>query len=285
LITKNRKSRDVQKNTLTSLEVSMIFRKNSPTALEKYFSKIDFEQANWLTFAVNQPELIKNRTNSHFVAQFEVHCPNSTHTLAIDIQDNNRVLVEAWSGSKNLFKGQIDNQIFLSLFSDYFDNFMKTIRAQLIEMAKKESEQAINPTNEPQGIEWIKTSLTVLQSALGQAFPLDQEKSTRDTHKEEVDDNVFAILLFSGKQPNSRISTFRLRIFNLDFDLIEDKTNTLRLRVLNKGRSETFHGVEPTFSGFFTRSKNELSDQFIQLLIPLAKAFYSSAWKELPKIR
>lgn len=252
----------------------MIFH-NPSKKLTLFFDSIPFAQAQWLTMAITP-----SKNGLEQSAQWEVHTSKEIHLLRVsaDPATPEQTIIEAWNGKKKTIVGEIDTSSFMKFFAPFFDKFMMSVRDKIIEAATHESTQAINPTNEPQGIEWLRTSFLVLKSAMEQAFG----QSALSSEQEQSSVNHMEMLLFCGLQPNTGTKTLRLRLFNLDLDLIEDKSHTLRLSVLNKGRSEHFNGLEPVFTGFFTKSKQAVSDEFIQLLVPLAKAFYLSFWQKLP---
>ena len=239
-----------------------MFLRKTDKPLEKFIEDIDFENVSWLSLSINQENQEKLHHDQDSL-QFEIHLDQFVYVLSVQTLPSQEIEVGAWKGKKKKFFGKLSREKFFNYFSPFLEGFMQGTRNHLIAGAKRESTLNINPTNEPQGHEWLKTSLLVLKSALEQAF------STSDQGLEK---NFLQVLLFSGNHPAKKAQTFRLRIFNLDLELIEDKTNTLRLKVINKGRANSFVGIEPVFSGFFSKKKNEVTDEFILLLSPIARS-------------
>lgn len=171
---------------------------------------------------------------------------------------------------RKIFSGRIDkenNELYQSFTlgsEGLLHQFFEQVRERLVECGQRQSE-AVPNLQEPQGHEWLRVSLEILRKALTDVAG----------QKQKGGPEVCQGLLFCGRHPTRGQFIFRLRVFNLDIEAVEDEKNSLRVQVLDKKNAESFKGIEPNFQNVFNRQKAPVLDQFIQLLPPLALAILS----------
>lgn len=239
----------------------MFFKSKSPnpTTLEKFRQNWPVTEPSWLALDMNQ-----NIPGDAYEAYtLEVHQGNVINRLSWrdNSSDKNLFHCEATLSNKSIFSGSLskENELYKENLYPTIEGathfFFKQVRELLVSCGKRQASGSFNP-QEAQGKEWLRVSLEVLKKALANVA---QERSKDGPE-------VLQGLLFCGYHPTNNKFTFRLRIFNLDIEVIEDETQSLRVMVFDKKNKDSFSGLEPALKMVFIQEKAPVLDQFITLL-------------------
>lgn len=236
----------------------MIFsKKPSQKKLEEFTHNWKNLSPSWIALQFNSHQY-KNSLESYSI---EWHSPD-LHQLKWGIKGPSVLEIEGWRKSRLILEGELEtNKDIQSLINDNLHLTFIKVRESLISCGSHPpKEETLNP-KENEGREWLRVTLEVLKKALNEV------SLSRDKGGPEVSQGF----LFCGTHPNKNRFTFRLRIFNLDFELIEDEIHCLRILVYNKKNNETFDNLEPALTMVFRDHKQNVLNEFIQLLPELGK--------------
>lgn len=184
------------------------------------------------------------------------------HTLGLVYQINwgfnqESIYLESWRASKKGIKGWLkDSSTFPAIMAPFIHQNFGAIRELLVQCGKRKSSQEYRPSQESQGKEWLRVTLELLKEAL----------KTVSTARNEGEADVLSGLLFCGEHPTSKKFVFRLRIFNLDIEILEDEVQSLRCTCLDKKKGESFDGLNPAMTMVFSQEKEEILNYMIKIL-------------------
>ncbi len=232
-------------------------KKPSPKKLEDFFSYWKETDPQWIVMQFNQYAL-KDCYESY---SMEFH-GSSFSQIKLGKKKNDELFIEVWKGSKNTTQGTLPytEKVADTINANIHHCFL-TIRDQLIDRANTPPKESILNPREQEGHEWIRVSVDLLKKALNEVSQARQAKGPE----------VSQGLIFSGIHPNTKRFTFRLRIFNLDFEITEDEVGCFRTLIYNKKSNEDFKGLEPSLTMVFSEHKQNIANQMIQLLPEIAK--------------
>lgn len=217
---------------------------------------------NWYALQFNTQNFEDTNENTFLEGHIQQGNKTKVHQFKWGLKDSKDVSLESWLSSKKKLKGSL---VFEDLKEADLPLFLHSqfegIRNQLVECGKREATITFTPQDESQGKEWLRVSLELLKEAL----------ATVRKEREGGGPEVLSGLLFCGTHPNNGKFIFRLRLFNLDIDIEEDKENNLRCLVLNKKQNDTFQGLEPSLTMVFQKEKNEILNYLIKLLPYIAE--------------
>lgn len=239
-------------------------KKPNKKTLNNFREGFSPEKSSWQAFEMNQ-----NFTDDIFESyRMEYHHNKSVSSLnwAKRDQADMAYQLESVLSGKKIFKGELpfDDPLIEELqisLEGCLHRFFKEIREKLVECGRRTSQGQPN-LQEGQGYEWLRVSLEILKKALDQVAKARQENSNE----------VCSGLLFCGTHPTRNQFIFRLRLFNLDLEAVEDEKGSLRVQVLDKKNQDTFAGVEPSMKNVFHTQKAQVIDLLIQCLPKVALA-------------
>lgn len=244
----------------------MFTKKPHQKALQHFVEEWTLSEASWLALQMNQ----SNFKDSFENYKLEAHITKKGKPEVSQISwglNQSHLNIETLLHSKRHISGKLDfkdNNELTAMFNveieGFIHAFFQRARDLLVQSGKKPATlDGINP-QEDKGKEWLRVSLEVLKNAL-------KEVSTnRSDNGPEVSQGLF----FCGNHPSTNKFTFRLRIFNLDLELQEDETKSLRVTVYNKKNQESFDNLEPVLQMVFNREKQDVIEYLINILPPVA---------------
>lgn len=241
-----------------------IFAKKATASNASQFLR-DWSEMNevpyWMAFQFNYQNFEKTYENSSVENHISVKGKPVVNQWKWG-KNEESVMCEGWIKSKKKISGPISFEDFKEIpNSEFIHQQFRTISQALIDCGKREPQQKFTPQDESQGKEWLRVTLELLKEAL---------KTVREG-RENGGPEVLQGLLFCGTHPTRDKFIFRLRLFNLDIDLEEDKEGAFRCLVLNKKGEESFEGLEPSLTMVFNREKKEVINYFIKLLPYIAE--------------
>lgn len=246
-----------------------LFFKKRPNinAINQFYGAIKETHPSWMAMNLNTNPVNSDKDLfEHYALEVVSKKTNATSGLKFGVGNNHNYLETYIEGKVNQ-SGLIDAQLredSTQCFEKTLHLFLNEVREKLVAIAKTPSRQDFK-TSEDKGVEWLRVSFDLLTKAL------------ETTAKGRLSDGgeVVQGLLFCGQHPATKKNTFRLRIFNLDIEAIEDEVESLRVTVKNKKDKEHFDGVEDSLRAVFCDEKHIVIDYFIKLLNPIGLAILS----------
>ncbi len=245
----------------------MIFtKKPSPQTLEKFRKAYNPSQSYWQALEMNQ-----NFSDEEYESyRLEYHEGGKPVVTSLSWSYDPRAIhTKASLAGRRFFSGPIKrDQKEEDLLYDFqltqegaLHQFFSEVREKLVSCGQ-EASQGVPNLQEAQGYEWLRVSLELLKKAL------EDVRMARSQGGPEVCQG----LLFCGNHPVRKQFVFRLRLFNLDIEAMEDDKKALRVQVFDKKNQDTFSGVQPSLQTVFHAQKAPIIDSFIQILPSLSTA-------------
>lgn len=190
------------------------------------------------------------------VIQLESHHSSSDQFVAHYI--NNHLIIEKRSDNNLIDQTKNSDQM-----QNDFINIMANCFSVAIENSKKFVNEPSDVTSqfasENKGLEWIKTTLTVLKQAIHEA--------------RENEDLMFTGQLFFGRRQVNEPYQVRIQCLSLDFLLLFLDDGRLNLTVWNYKNGTPDPTMDPVFTGEFVQLKQHVFDEIIPILVEMSRSF------------
>lgn len=220
---------------------------------EKYFEllkEINPKESSWLAITKNQT--IKESA----IDEINLNT-NGKDDYAISFLRSEGGEVKV-AYNKNKFKNstgefcdtdQIAAKATSALMHEYLDFHLNTF---ILRLKNSERTQALDPSGEIKGHEWLRVSFEVLKKAIDHALA-----------SEEL---VFDPTIFIGNRPGTNEELIRIMCYNLDINYQFLSDGSLHVRVFDDKNKNRGDNNKPSFHAVFIGMKNQVMDELIKLM-------------------
>jgi len=224
--------------------------------VKTFIDQWSIDQSSWLGLSVNTT----NYKNTHTNLQIESLYGNDQNMIQWGKESENKSHLSLIKNTKVFKSGGVgakDHIGIETLIHSVMHLHLIRSRELLINWAKSRGNQNLETQSIPKineeekTLEWIKVSFVVLKKALDQV--LQDPTST------------IQYMLFCGKQPQQPFR-FKLRLYNLDIEFIENDHRQVFLSVYDKKQADTFQPEHLVLKGSIHQLINPIVDEMIKLL-------------------
>ncbi len=200
--------------------------------------------------------------NDHYenILTVQEQASKKTHSLKFENTEKDQTLFIDLGGlfKKSTFNLSDDKDLVLEKFLTLYDLMIKNLHDQNFNVESKLPLQG-----EEKGLEWIRTSIIPLKSALESFLP---------DHPKYDDKNRLSLSIWSGKRDQD-LDELRLIIFNLDIKILFNQ-ELLEVIIYNKKNASKFdYNGNPDFHGKFQRYSHNVTKEIFTFLTPLRSAY------------
>ncbi len=230
------------------------FGKVKESHLRNFINEWNIDQCDWMGISVNTTSYHANQNN---IQMEGIYKDQQNMIQWAQGQSENDYSIGLIKNRKKIKESKVktsDLNTFSNVMAGVLHLHMLRSREQIISWARNLD---INEYSLPQGeekiLEWIKVSFVILKKAI--------EEATQD------EEATVQMMLFSGiRSDNSNNSyRFKLRIYNLDIEIIETKTLP-QITVYDKKSAPEFLPEHQVLKGAMRTLLNPILDEIIQLL-------------------
>lgn len=207
-------------------------------------------------------KLTPKHDHYHNVLTVQDLSSNKSHSLTFETKEDKKYLFIDLGGlfKKSTYElnDEENKDLVLEKFLSLFDLMIKDLHDQNFNVESKLPFQG-----EEKGLEWIKTSIIPLKSALESFLP---------EHTKFDPKNRLTLSIWSGKKETD-LNELRVIIFNLDFKFIFNE-ELLEIVIYNKKNAQEFdYQGNPDFHGKFQRYSHNVIKEIFTFISPLRSAY------------
>jgi hypothetical protein len=225
------------------------------TLLKEALEDYPKSKATWCVFEFNAHEAKTSFSNLKWNIEGEYPLK-----LSLISQDQS---LRSFLKLKDMKRSKIQKEapVLLRTINSHYHEFIKIIlekyKAMTLEDVDPNVEQ-LDEQTELRALEWVRVSLRTLKGAI---------KSCLDDK-----DKIFQCSLYFGVNPKTSQETWRIIAFNLDIFVFFRNDGVIQVTVYNDFDWTNQISQKPALQALFTRLKNPLMDELIQLLSEIGAA-------------